>query len=131
MTYLYPKFHDHIYLDICKQRSERSVLSKFRMSAHSLAIEKGRYTHTERQNHICNSCQNGAVEDEYHFFLICPHYENLRTTFFKKLHIINENDTSEPAISNKNISVLLNSSRPVILKTIINYLNSCYLIRKT
>jgi hypothetical protein len=29
------------YIDICKLKSDRSLLSKFRLSAHSLAIEKG------------------------------------------------------------------------------------------
>jgi hypothetical protein len=31
-------------IDICKLKSDRSLLSKFRRNAHSLAIEKGRYS---------------------------------------------------------------------------------------
>jgi hypothetical protein len=38
------------YIDICKLKSDRSLLSKFRLSAHSLAIEKGRYSKIERHN---------------------------------------------------------------------------------
>jgi hypothetical protein len=35
------------YIDICRLKSDRSLLSKFRISAHSLAIEKGRYPNIE------------------------------------------------------------------------------------
>ena len=30
---------------------------------------------------ICKSCDLGCVEDEYHFVIICPAYENLRKKF--------------------------------------------------
>jgi hypothetical protein len=38
------------YIGICILKSDRSLLSKFRFSAHSLAIEKGRCSNIERQN---------------------------------------------------------------------------------
>ena len=73
------------YIDICKLKSDRSLLSKFRFSAHSLAIEKSRYSNRERQNRVCLSCDTGEVENEYHFFSTCPHYISLRIFFYKKL----------------------------------------------
>jgi hypothetical protein len=73
------------YIDICKLKSDRSLLSKFRLSAHSLAIEKGRYSNIERQNRVCLSCNTGEVENEYHFFSTCPHYISLRKKFLQKL----------------------------------------------
>ena len=72
------------YIDICKLKSDRSFLSKFRLSAHSPAIGKGRYSNIERQNRVCLSCDTGAVENEYHFFSTCPHYIYLRKTFITK-----------------------------------------------
>jgi ribosomal protein L32 len=44
------------------------LLSKFRLSAHSLAIEKGRCSNIERQNRVSLSCDTGEVENEYNFF---------------------------------------------------------------
>jgi hypothetical protein len=46
-------------IDICKLKSDRSLLSKFRLSAHSLAIEKVHYSNIERQKRVCLSCDAG------------------------------------------------------------------------
>jgi hypothetical protein len=73
------------YIDICKLKSDRSLLSKFRLSAHSLAIEKGRYSNIERQNRVCLSCDTGEVENEYNFFSTCPQYISLRKHSYKNL----------------------------------------------
>jgi ribosomal protein L32 len=61
------------YIDICKLKSDRFLLSKFRLSAHSLAIEKGRCSNIERQNRICLSCDTGEVENEYNSFSTFQH----------------------------------------------------------
>jgi hypothetical protein len=99
------------YIDICKLKSDRSLLSKFRLSAHSLAIEKCRYSNIERQNRVCLSCDT-EVENEYHFFSTCPHYISLRKTFLQKVNIkiVNSN------ISLRRMSLLFNSSLLVTLK---------------
>ena len=47
----------------------RSLLSKFRLSTHFLAIEKGRYSNIERHNRVCLSCDTGEVENEYHLYI--------------------------------------------------------------
>jgi hypothetical protein len=113
---------------ICKLKSDRSLLSKFRLSAHSLAIEKGRYSNIERQNRVCLSCDTGEVENEYHFFSTCPHYRyiSLRKTFLQKVNIkiVNSN------ISLRHMSLLFNSSLQVTLKITVNFLNDCFLMRK-
>ena len=109
-------------IDICKLKSDRSLLSKFRRNAHSLAIEKGRYSNIERQNRVCLSCDTGEVENEYHFFSTCPHYISLRKTFLQK---VNSN------ISLRHVSLLFNSSLPVTLKITVKFLNDCFLMRKT
>ena len=59
----------------------RKHLAKFRTSNHDLAIEKGRHAKLERHMRMCNMCNLGCVEDEYHFILICPKYENLREKY--------------------------------------------------
>ena len=86
------------YIDICKLKSDKSLLSKFRLGAHSLAIEKGRYSNIERQNRVCLSCDTGEVENEYNFFSTCPYYISLRKTFLQKVNIkiINSNISLRP-----------------------------------
>ena len=113
------------YIDICKLKSDRSLLSKFRLSAHSLAIEKG-YSNIERQNRVCLSCDTGEVEDEYHFLSTCPHYISLRKTFLHKVNITIVNSNS----SLRHMSLLFNSSLSVTLKITVNLLNGCFLMRK-
>ena len=51
--------------------------TKFRTSSHDLALEHGRYTNLHRNERICNNCNTGAIENEYHFLLICPKFTEL------------------------------------------------------
>ena len=50
----------------------KHILSKYRLSAHSLSIETGRYHNISRNNRICSLCNMNTLEDEYHFVLVCP-----------------------------------------------------------
>ena len=55
------------YVDILKNKNERAMLSKLRISAHKLAIEGGRYLNIPKHERICTACNSGKVEDEEHF----------------------------------------------------------------
>ena len=55
----------------------RVALTKFRISAHYLEIERGRYTNTTREDRICKLCKC-HVETEYHFLLCMPLAERLK-----------------------------------------------------
>ena len=68
------------------KKTDRSVLAKIRVSAHDLAIDKGRYIEQLRKSRICLACDSGSVEDEYHFLLSCVAYETLHKYFISKLH---------------------------------------------
>jgi hypothetical protein len=50
-------------------------------SNHKLHIETGRYTRpiTPVENRICSNCNSKSVEDEIHFLMYCPKFENHRT----------------------------------------------------
>ena len=74
------------FIDICKLKTDRSVFSKFKLSAHSPAIERGRYTNIERSKRICLSCNRQRIEDEYHFFSICLCYTSLRDTYIQNIN---------------------------------------------
>ena len=77
----YRLFKDNISLEkylLILNEDERRVLTKFRVSAHNLEIEKGRYIGVKTEDRICKLCNTG-VEDETHFLLQCPVLENKRT----------------------------------------------------
>ena len=63
----------------------KKIICQFRVSDHSLAIEKGRYTKIPRHLRVCHHCN--IIEDEYHFILDCSLNENIRKQFFEALEI--------------------------------------------
>ena len=58
------------YLKVLSNKKYRIALCKFRLSAHNLNIEAGRYENIPRQNRKCIYCNMNQVEDEYHFLLV-------------------------------------------------------------
>ena len=62
------------------------LLTKFRLSAHQLRIEQGRYNGTARPDRLCIFCNMNEIEDEYHFILICPLYKDIRSACIKKYY---------------------------------------------
>jgi hypothetical protein len=66
------------YLSVNMPRKVRSFLSRFRMGVAPLQVEMGR--RQDRQDAAARACPvcGAAVEDEEHFLLVCPLYEDLR-----------------------------------------------------
>ena len=58
----------------------RKALASFRSSAHHLMIEKGRHYQIPREFRNCIYCEC-YIEDEFHFILVCPLYEDLRVQY--------------------------------------------------
>ena len=57
-----------------------SSLARFRCSNHKLAIEEGRHNAINLANRLCKFCDSIQVcvkEDEFHFLLICPLFNEL------------------------------------------------------
>ena len=54
------------------------ALSKLRCSVHKLKVETSRHEGIAYEHRLCILCENNQVEDEFHFLMICPVYENLR-----------------------------------------------------
>lgn len=77
------EFNLENYLKCINYKKYRISLSKFRLSSHDLAIERGRYANIEVENRKCLNCNLNAIETEYHFLLVCPKYRELRRTLFK------------------------------------------------
>ena len=74
------------YLKIDLPFLYRKILANFRCSGHCLMIEKGRHQDVDRSLRFCQIClQRNAyvVEDELHFFCVCPAHEEIRNIYFK------------------------------------------------
>ena len=54
----------------------RKIITRWRLSNHSLKIETGRYTRIPRESRVCSYCN--VVEDEEHVILRCPMYFMVR-----------------------------------------------------
>ena len=84
------------YLTTVTDVRHRVLLTKYRLSAHSLAIETGRHKRSwlPKEERLCQQCEEAAVETEQHFLLHCPKFQNVREIYFSKFgqkhpHFIN------------------------------------------
>ena len=87
----------------------RRLITKFRISDHSLLIEKGRYFKIPREERLCHKCK--ILEDEKHFLLYCEYNKTLRNDFFH--HICTENNNFNNLNEEEKIHYLLNPSSPL------------------
>ena len=71
------------YLETIHVNKFRVSLSKFRLSSHDLAIEKGRYNNINRKNRLCTYCNMNVIENDFHFLLVCAKNRHLRIKYFK------------------------------------------------
>ncbi len=79
-TYFTFKYNSQLehYLDGIDNFETRSAIAKFRLSAHKLKIETGRYNKTPVESRLCENCINNSIEDELHFLFNCPLYSQER-----------------------------------------------------
>ena len=75
------------YLSTVNDPKLRKILTRYRLSEHSLAIEKGRHRKTplQREDRLCTHCTQNAVETELHFLTTCPLYQDIRDTYFPQI----------------------------------------------
>ena len=109
------------YVDILKNKNERAMLSKMRVSAHKLAIESGRYTRikTPKRERLCTVCNSGEIEDEEHFLLNCNAYTSIRHVFLTKLVNMNINQCLD-------LKIILDNNNYYILKQSANFIDNCF-----
>ena len=74
------------YLSTVRDRNQRQILTKYRLSDHKLAIEKGRLKKTwkPKENRLCDHCSADEVETEMHFLLHCEQSHEIRNHYFSK-----------------------------------------------
>ena len=85
-------FHQEKYLSINKFKL-RKAMCRFRISAHDLRIESGRYAknYINRTDRICTRCDAHEVENEFHFLLNCSLYHDERENLFNRINLLNTN----------------------------------------
>ena len=111
------------YVDNLKNKNERAMLSKLRISAHKLAIEGGRFLNIPKHERICTACNSGEVEDEEHFLLNCSLYKQLRQVLCSKLVKFNHQCLS--------LKIILDNHNHYILKMSSNFIEKCLNQRET
>ena len=73
------------YLRLIQNFEQRRSLIRFRISAHRLNIERGRYLGIPRHERICLRCDSNSVDDEKHFLLSCSHLSEERAILFQMI----------------------------------------------
>ena len=71
------------YLHMLSNPRFRMALTKFRVSAHSLAIKIGRHTGTERNLRKCVLCNMNVVESGFHFCWCAPFTQNYEINTYR------------------------------------------------
>ncbi|ELU08933.1 hypothetical protein CAPTEDRAFT_207009 [Capitella teleta] len=79
-TMMNPALTTHpMYTDPTVCEYKRRALTKFLLSSHNLAIERGRWSRTPRHERLCTDCDLNAIQDEEHVLSVCPRFQIIRT----------------------------------------------------
>ena len=73
------------YLNDCTIKKHRQAFARLRLGAHRLQIEVDRYTTKNRippECRLCQICNSGVCEDEFHFIMKCTKYDLQRNMLF-------------------------------------------------
>ena len=126
---MYQNFQIQESLSFNLPNSLTNALTKLRISAHSLLIEKGRHFRPklERKNRLCRICNE--IEDEEHFLLYCQKFTDLRSELFTKLNIQNNDLCPRNVYSTSIMKKLMNPVNKDDTFYTCNFIASCFNIR--
>lgn len=74
------------YLDKQVNYIYKPYICKYRICAHNLNIETGRYYNIDRKDRLCIYCNTSSIEDEFHFLLECNKYADIREKYIKQYY---------------------------------------------
>jgi hypothetical protein len=83
------------YLTDVTFAKHRVDLTRLRLSSHSLHIETGRHTDTPREDRTCTLCMTNTIEDETHFLIQCPIYQDIRAEMSQAILADNTHDNDK------------------------------------
>ncbi len=86
------------YLSCVKDHKLRKTLTKYRLSDHGLAIERGRHRQRwqPQEQRLCSLCSQKELETEEHFLLHCDYYHHIRAAYLPKFKLIQTNFMALP-----------------------------------
>ena len=90
------------YIDLVKNRNQRTAIARLRIGSHRLNIERGRWTRpvTPVEHRLCSYCAptssapcspgsrsppTSSIDDEYHFLMKCSRFNSLREIAFEDI----------------------------------------------
>ena len=113
------------YLTEIENTKHALALTRFRISSHNLRIETGRYDQRKikPEERLCIYCRSQAVEDEQHFLLQCPLYNNERSLLLETVNAMIPRFHSLP--ENEKFSAVMQSKAPKLMKALGNYIFTC------
>lgn len=117
-----------LYLEVIKNSDVRKCFTQFRLSAHQLAIERGRYKNIKSGDRICKYCHVNETENEVHFLINCPKYSIVRTKLFSYIEKLCKN-FKDLTNENKFIWLMTNEDTDIIQK-LSSHIFTCFEIRK-
>jgi hypothetical protein len=117
-------FRYETYISDIRNISHRNILTRFRTSNHKLHIETGRYTRpiTPVENRIYPNCNSKSVEDELHFLMYCPRFENHRRELFS--NVLNYNAAILSA--EDKLGWILSNEDPSCVRELVKFIHSCF-----
>ena len=77
--------YNKVVLCSCIHYIKCVYLAQFRCGILPLAVETGRYNDTPLEERLCEFCNSGCLEDEYHFLFSCYHYREHRSNLMSKV----------------------------------------------
>ncbi len=84
-------FSPEPYVTCIMSKKHRSDMEKIRCGVAHIKLETGRYNGTPVNDRICEFCNVGDVEDEFHVVMDCFNYNELRHNLFYVICLINDN----------------------------------------
>ena len=115
------------YLLLLPNLKHMSTIARFRMSSHTLAIETGRHAKPKiaKEERRCRYCNLDDVEDEKHFLLKCPLYNEERLSLFNSV-VLNVSAMSQGDV----FVYLLSSKEPTTIKALGTFLHNAFMKRE-
>lgn len=127
-------FNTETYLKLNLVKWERSTLAQFRLGVLPLEIETGRYKRKKEENgslrklevneRLCKLCSENEVEDEIHFLLKCPNYNEERIALLNQAMTLNQNFINLPIA--EQLKFLMNN----LIKHVAKYLSNAWSKRR-
>ena len=111
-----------IFISILNVRKFRHFYGTFKIGSLDLEIQVGRYTNIPREQRLCKLCK-ADIEDEYHFLLKCPLFNDLRSTYLAPKYTTNPNMHK--------FVLLMTSKHEQVIFNIATYIYMAYVKRRS